>query len=118
MSLFVKKSVSDNAAAFESLRRYATEAVAQLTVEMAQQQQNYNVPADDVLALIKAVAEVTAQSPWDVWENWALRHAIPVHEIIQSGKAETNHSTLRARLRDLHGYILLGMVMCEECEEK
>jgi hypothetical protein len=108
-------------APFEHLRHYAEQAVEQLLREMADQAVRYAVPADDVLALLRRVATIQRDSPWEVWETWALRHALPVHDLIRRARRRDNptfsdeeRAILRARLRDLFGYALLGLVLTEE----
>lgn len=107
---------------FEAFRHYLDDAVTQLLIEMHDQQVAYAVPADDVTELIRAVAELQGVSPWAVWEAWALRHALPVHRMVQQlsvGPTPLPHDTvvdmgsLRKRLRDLLGYCVLGLVLAE-----
>ncbi len=103
---------------FEHLRKFAAKAVEQLIVELVEKQQTYNVPANDVLALMKAVARVRHESTWDVWESWALRHAIPIHEVISqlagNDPAPWERQLLEKRLQDALGYAILGLVMATE----
>lgn len=96
---------------FEALRQYIQAAAEQLISNMAQQQVNYLVPAQNILALIDATARVQGTSSWSVWESWALRHAIPVHEAIKQEKTDTD--AMQSRLRDLLGYCILGLVLTE-----
>src|SRR4051812_1522217 len=111
----------DPPAHFEKLRQYLDEAVAQLKTDMADQSIAYAVPADDVLALIKAVAKRQGVSPWAVWEAWELRHEIPVHDFVRRARmldqndggelTAVDRIALRKRLRDLLGYVILALVM-------
>lgn len=117
----------DAPAPFEALRRYAADAVDQLVQDMAAQNVAYCVPETDALALLRAVAAVRHESPWATWESWALRHAIPVHEIARrlmpddyvrtstggAGPSADERRVLQARLRDLLGYCILGLVLAE-----
>lgn len=115
-------------APFEALRQYAAEAVDQLVVELQEKQVGYHVPAGDALALLKAVAKVREESAWQVWEAWAIRHAIPVHCIVadmgagDGGRERLEPTTderrvLQARLRDLLGYCVLGLVLAEDLSQ-
>jgi hypothetical protein len=105
-------------APFEALRQYACEAIAQLLREMADQQVRYLIPADDALALVEQVARVKGTSAWDIWEDWALRHALPVHELVRQSQTRpltaADRVILKARLRDLFGYALLGLILTEK----
>lgn len=101
-------------ASFEALRGYLQTAVDQLVVDLQAQQVNYVVPGDNVLALLERVGHVQGRGFWDEWESWALRHAIPIHDLIQGpslGLADIE--TLRKRLNDVLGYCILGLVACE-----
>lgn len=107
-------------ASFEDLRRYVTDAVTQLIEELADQRINYAVPADNVLALLEQTATVRSEPVWSVWESWALRHAIPIHELVEvslvcgaDGLEAEQVDVMRKRLRDLLGYCVLGLVLCE-----
>lgn len=108
---------ADPPAHFEKLRQYLDEAVAQLKTDMADQSIAYAVPADDVLALIKAVAQRQKASPWTVWEAWELRHEIPVHDFVRRDGGRLTSAeriALRKRLRDMLGYVILGILMTED----
>lgn len=111
-------------AAFETLRKYMTEAVEQLTREMAGQQTDYCVPSDDVVALIRSVAAAQDTSIWQTWESWALRHAIPVHRIVRHAimlddeLPPSDLAIMEKRLRDLLGYAILGLVMAKSMKPK
>ncbi len=81
------------------------------------------MPADNVCALLEAVARVKGRGVWDEWESWALRHAIPVHELVAKaglpgdGLTVADRLVLCKRLRDLLGYCLLGLVLAERTDE-
>lgn len=103
-----------DAATFERFRAFADEAVTQLLQEMAEKRLTYPMAPDgDALTLVRTVATLQHTSPWQVWEGWALRHAIPVHYAIEMG-AEAYPAMLRKRLRDLLGYCVLGLLLAEE----
>ncbi len=106
-------------APFERVRAFLDQAVQQLTAEMVSQQARYLVPDGDILALVKAVAAVEGRTPWQVLRSWALRHAIPVNGLFDRSCRLTSAELeiVAARLRDLLGYVVLGLVVCEEEEE-
>ncbi len=68
--------------------------------------------------MIKRVAALRNESPWAVWESWAMRHAIPIYDIlgIEQPRPLTAEDigVLRARLRDILGYVILGLALAEE----
>lgn len=103
---------------FEALRQYISAACDQLLKDLKSQRVAYAVPADNVLSLIERTAHLRRESPWAVWESWALRHAIPVDDIVRqlaSGVYDPRMlESLERRLRDLLGYCVLGLVMCEK----
>jgi len=105
-------------APFEALRQYATEAIEHLLHEMADQAVRYCVPADDVLALLEAIATARHKSVWDVYLDWVYRHGVPGLTLMETACTRpldpAEREALRARLRDLFGYALLGLVMIEK----
>lgn len=104
-------------APFEALRQYATAAVEQLLREMADQAVRYVVPAENVLALLETIAAARHKSPWDVYLDWVWRHGVPAHQLMETATTRPltpdERLALRARLRDLFGYALLGLVLTE-----
>jgi hypothetical protein len=108
-------------APFEALRQYLLDAVEQLLHEMADQQVRYLIPAGDALRLLERVADLKARSPWHVWEAWALRHALPVHDLVEASQEDPltpeQRAIMKSRLRDLLGYALLGLVLVEKAEK-
>lgn len=76
----------------------------------------------DVLGLLKATAVRRGVSVWDVWQDWAWRHVIPIEEIISQMSvpdcmpAERRRKILGWRLADVLGYVFLGLAMLEEEE--
>lgn len=90
---------------------------------MQAQQANYLVPADNVVRLIERTADASGLSEWQVWEAWALRHAIPVRDLVRKWAHDrdvvlvlhddADVQVMQKRLRDLLGYCVLGLVMCD-----
>ncbi len=112
---------TETPASFEELRKFIEQAADQLLTEMKMQQANYLVPAPNVLALMEQTAAVRGESVWDTWESWALRHAIPIHDIVKRGGyldgmggwiLERDRVVMEKRLRDVLGYVVLALVMC------
>lgn len=124
------RAVHPAPAPFEAFRRFAAEAVDQLVKDMATQALAYAVPAEEPLALIKTIARIRRESPWSTLDSWALRHAVPVHELATRlmpddyvrtstgavGPSAEERRVLQARLRDLLGYCVLGLVLAEETD--
>lgn len=104
-------------APFEAFRKYLDDAVAQLTKEMAEQQVAYAVPpTDDITALMRACAKAEGRTVWQTWRSWALRHLVPVQWVIDRSAGELTDADLQVlnkRLRDLLGYVVLGLTLCE-----
>lgn len=108
---------ASDAATFERFRAFAEQAVTQLVQEMAEKRSGYPMrqDADDVLALVKHVATVQGLSPWLVWETWALRHAVVVHQLVPTDASQAvNTAAMRKRLMDLLGYCVLGLLLADE----
>jgi hypothetical protein len=106
-----------DAATFERFRAFADEAVTQLVQEMAEKRVEYpSGVAGNVLTLLDDVAHIQRFSPWTVWESWALRHALAVHNLLlQDDELNDlqNKIAMRTRLRDLLGYCVLGLLLAE-----
>lgn len=96
---------------FEDLRKFLSTAVDQLLVDMQQQSVDYALAdKQDALELLRRVAKVQEMSSWHVWEAWALRHALPIHDMVPAPDV----TVMRKRLYDLLGYCVLGLLMCEK----
>lgn len=112
-------SPEKNPAAFEHLRQYLDDAVNQLLVDMKDQAIAYAVPTNDIVELVKAVAERLNQHPLMVWQSWDLRHQIPIERFSARANnvvplADFEVKALRKRLRDRLGYTILGLVLTEK----
>jgi hypothetical protein len=110
------KADAPRPASFEAMRLFLQQAADQLAKDLEQQRLNYPM-SGDVLSLLDRVAHVTGMSVWEVWRSWALRHALPVDSLIDKGAVDTwtpdDHRAMAARLRDLLGYCVLGLTICE-----
>lgn len=112
----------DQPASFEALRQYLQTAVDQLVADLERQQVNYVVPSDNVLFLLERTAAVQRRTFWEEWESWALRHAIPIHDLVDAMSERPltpeQLEVMRKRLLDLLGYAVLGIVACERGTKK
>lgn len=75
---------------------------------------------DDVLGLLKATAARRGVSVWEVWQDWAWRHVIPIEAIIGQ-MSDRDGMPMKARQQimgwrqaDLLGYVFLALAILEE----
>lgn len=75
---------------------------------------------NDPLGLIKATAARRGVSVWEVWQDWAWRHVIPIEGIIGQMSdpdglpPQERQKILGWRLADLLGYVYLGLAVLQE----
>ena len=82
---------------------------------LQQKGKDYTIGSDDRLYNFKEVAEMTGQTPLQVWATYFLKHVFSIMAYTKNGSASED---IEGRFDDARNYLYLGEALIAEAEEK